>query len=183
VRLGGTLDDAAGEAFDKGARVLGLPYPGGPALAALAGDGDEHAVAFPRAMAGRPGHDLSFSGLKTALVQRVAAGGERRRAMAPDLAASYQLAIVETLVERTAGALEASGRRTLAVVGGVAANARLRAAFDEACARRGVTLRLAPLELCADNAAMIASAARDVEALPAPDYLALDAYARSPLVS
>jgi N6-L-threonylcarbamoyladenine synthase len=182
VVLGGTLDDAAGEAFDKGARLLGLGFPGGPALAALAESGDDEAVAFPRAMAGRPGCDLSFSGLKTALAQRVRAEPAPSDQARADLAASYQRALVETLVERTLRGLEASGRRTLALVGGVAANARLRHALTAACEERGVELRMAPLALCADNAAMIAAAARDVTPLTVPDYLALDAYARSPLL-
>jgi N6-L-threonylcarbamoyladenine synthase len=181
--LGGTLDDAAGEAFDKGARLLGLPYPGGPALEALARTGDPTAVLFPRAMRGRAGHDLSFSGLKTALATRVRELGPAADDAAGDLAASYQAAIVDTLVERTMGALEAGGRPVLAVVGGVAANTAVRTAFAEACAARGVILRLAAPELCVDNAAMIASAAREVPHLASPGYLGLDAYARSPLAN
>jgi N6-L-threonylcarbamoyladenine synthase len=179
--LGGTLDDAAGEAFDKGARLLDLPYPGGPALERLARAGDDEAFAFPRAMHGRAGHDLSFSGLKTALLQRVrelgADGVAARRA---DLAASFQRAVVDTLVERAIGAVEARAARRLALVGGVAANSVLRDALADACAARGVALHLAPLPLCADNAAMIAAAALHVEPLVAPAYLTLDAYARSP---
>jgi N6-L-threonylcarbamoyladenine synthase len=178
--LGGTLDDAAGEAFDKGARLLGLPYPGGPALEGLARGGDPEAIPFPRAMAGRPGCDLSFSGLKTALAQHVQSPDPGERA---DVAASYQQAIVDTLLERTLAALAGSGLRTLAVVGGVAANSRLRGAFEDACAARAIELRLAPLSLCADNAAMIAAASRFAEPLPPSRYLALDAYARSPLLS
>jgi N6-L-threonylcarbamoyladenine synthase len=103
--------------------------------------------------------------------------------VAGDLAASYQAAIVDTLVERTMGALEAGGRSVLAVVGGVAANTALRTAFAQACAQRAVTLRLAAPELCVDNAAMIAAAAREVAPLASPHYLALDAYARSPLAN
>src|SRR5262249_19571351 len=122
VVLGGTLDDAAGEAFDKGARLLGLGFPGGPALAALAEQGDDQAVHFPRAMAGRAGCGLSFSGLKTALAQRVRAEPDLSATARADLAASYERALVETLVERTLRGLELSGRRTLALVGGVAAN-------------------------------------------------------------
>jgi N6-L-threonylcarbamoyladenine synthase len=174
--IGQSLDDAAGEAFDKGARLLGLPYPGGPALERLAAAGDPAAHAFPVAMLGRPGHDFSFSGLKTALLHAVrgAPADERVRA---DLAASYQAAIVRALVGRTMEALAASGRRTLAVVGGVAANGALRGAFAEACAEAGVRLALAPLALCSDNAAMIASAARFLPALAPHEYLARDAYA------
>ncbi len=166
--LGTTLDDAAGEAFDKGARLLGLGYPGGAAIDRLARDGDPEAVRFPVARV--PGFDFSFSGLKTALVYAVrdlpAAEVERRRA---DLAASYQRAIVRALVERTRAAAEAFGAERIAVVGGVAANSELRAALPEAA--------LAPLRLCTDNAAMIASAARFVQSIPYPRYLGLDAYA------
>jgi N6-L-threonylcarbamoyladenine synthase len=162
--LGTTLDDAAGEAFDKGARLLGLSYPGGAALDALARDGDPEAYAFPVARV--PGLDFSFSGLKTALLYAVrdlpADELERRRA---DLAASYQRAIVRALVER----IEAAGGERIAIVGGVAANSELRASLPGATA--------APLALCTDNAAMIASAARYAARLESPDYLGLDAYA------
>ncbi len=166
--LGTTLDDAAGEAFDKGARLLGLGYPGGAALDRLAQGGDPGAYRFPVARV--PGLDFSFSGLKTALVYAVrdlpAEELERRKA---DLAASYQRAIVRALVERTQAAAEELQAGRIAVVGGVAANSELRAALPEAA--------LAPLELCTDNAAMIASAARFVQAIPYPQYLGLDAYA------
>jgi len=166
--LGTTIDDAAGEAFDKGARLLGLGYPGGAALDRLAKTGDPNAYAFPVARV--PGHDFSFSGLKTALLYAVRDLApeelERRRA---DLAASYQHAIVRALVERTLAAADLLRAERIAVVGGVAANSELRSALPEAA--------LAPLELCTDNAAMIASAARFVEAIPYPQYLALDAYA------
>jgi len=166
--LGTTLDDAAGEAFDKGARLLGLGYPGGAAIDRLARDGDPDAYAFPVARV--PGLDFSFSGVKTALLYAVreldAEELERRR---PDLAASYQRAIVRALVERTQEAASRNGGRPVAVVGGVAANSELRASLPGAA--------LAPLELCTDNAAMIASAGRYVEPIPYPDYLGLDAYA------
>jgi N6-L-threonylcarbamoyladenine synthase len=166
--LGTTLDDAAGEAFDKGARLLGLGYPGGAALDRLARDGDPEAFSFPVARV--PGLDFSFSGLKTALLYAVrdltADELERRRV---DLAASYQRAIVRALVERTLKAAEEAGAERIAVVGGVAANSELRTALPEAA--------LAPLELCTDNAAMIASAARYLPAIPYPEYLAIDAYA------
>jgi N6-L-threonylcarbamoyladenine synthase len=166
--VGSTLDDAAGEAFDKGARLLGLGYPGGAALDRLAQAGDPEAFAFPVARV--PGLDFSFSGLKTALAYTVRDLPpdelERRRA---DLAAAYQRAIVRALVERTREAAERLGASSIAVVGGVAANSELRAALPEA--------RLAPLALCTDNAAMIASAARYLPAIAFPDYLALDAYA------
>jgi N6-L-threonylcarbamoyladenine synthase len=166
--LGGTLDDAAGEAFDKGARLLGLGYPGGAAIDKLAREGDAKAHDFPVARVS--GLDFSFSGLKTALLYAVrelpADELERRRA---DLAASYQRAIVEALVGKTLEAARATGLETIAVVGGVAANSALREAIPNA--------KLAPLELCTDNAAMIASAARFRPAVPYPEYLALDAYA------
>jgi N6-L-threonylcarbamoyladenine synthase len=166
--LGTTLDDAAGEAFDKGARLLGLGYPGGAAIDRLAREGDPEAFDFPVARV--PGLDFSFSGLKTALLYKVreldADELERRRA---DVAASYQRAIVRALVERTEAAAEHTEARRIAVVGGVAANSELRASLPEAA--------LAPLELCTDNAAMIASAGRYVEAIPFARYLGLDAYA------
>jgi tRNA N6-adenosine threonylcarbamoyltransferase len=167
-RLGSTLDDAAGEAFDKGARVLGLGYPGGAAIDRLAREGDPDAFDFPVARV--PGLDCSFSGVKTALLYATRDLGseetERRKA---DLAASYQRAIVRALVSRLREAAAATGLSRVAVVGGVAANSELRAALPDA--------RFVPLELCTDNAAMIASCARFVEALPYPRYLALDAYA------
>ena len=167
-RLGTTLDDAAGEAFDKGARLLGLGYPGGAAIDRLAAEGDSGAFSFPVARV--PGLDFSFSGLKTALLYAVRDLGdgeaELRRA---DLAASYQHAIVRALSERALQAAHETGLRRLAVVGGVAANSGLRSALSEAT--------FAPLSLCTDNAAMIGSAARYARALPYPEYLALDAYA------
>jgi N6-L-threonylcarbamoyladenine synthase len=171
--LGQTLDDAAGEAFDKGARLLGLGFPGGPALERLARDGDPEAFEFPIA-ARVDGLDFSFAGLKTALLYRVRELGEdevdRRRA---DLAASYQHAIVEALVLRVERALERTGLERLALGGGVAANGPLRARVEQL----GVKLQIPPRELCTDNAAMIASAARFVPARPYPTYLDLDVYA------
>ena len=174
--IGQTLDDAAGEAFDKGARLLGLGYPGGAALERLAREGNDAAHDFGVAMAGRPGLDFSFSGLKTALRNAVIASGQSDAERA-DLAASYQRAIVRSLVSRTMRAVDASGRDTLAVVGGVAANGVLRGALEEACRTAGVRLALAPLALCSDNAAMIASAARYCTPVPFPEYLSQDAYA------
>lgn len=166
-RLGTTLDDAAGEAFDKGARLLGLGYPGGAAIDRLAADGDADAYAFPVARVA--GLDFSFSGLKTALLYAVRdldeAELDRRRA---DLAASYQRAIVHALVARAEEAIERTGLDRIAVVGGVAANSELRSALPGAV--------FAPLALCTDNAAMIASAARFVPSGPPPGYLGLDAY-------
>jgi N6-L-threonylcarbamoyladenine synthase len=167
-RVGTTLDDAAGEAFDKGARLLGLGYPGGAELDRLARQGDPDAHPFPVARV--PNFDFSFSGVKTALLYAVrdlpADELERRRA---DLAASYQRALVRALVERTRAAAHHLGTERIAVVGGVAANSELRAALPGAS--------LAPLHLCTDNAAMIGSAARFREAIPYPGYLELDAYA------
>jgi len=166
--LGTTLDDAAGEAFDKGARLLGLGYPGGAAIDRLAEEGDPEAYRFPVARV--PGLDFSFSGLKTALLYAVRdLGADELEARRADLAASYQRAIVRALVERTTQAAEQIGLPRIAVVGGVAANSELRAALPDAV--------LAPLPLCTDNAAMIASAARYATAVPFPEYLALDAYA------
>jgi N6-L-threonylcarbamoyladenine synthase len=163
--LGTTIDDAAGEAFDKGARLLGLGYPGGAEIDRLAREGDPEAYDFPVARV--PGLDFSFSGVKTALLYEVRNGDlEQRRS---DLAASYQRAIVRALARRTLQAAEEIGARRIAIVGGVAANSELRAALPGAAAP--------PLELCTDNAAMIASAARYAEAIPPPGYLALDAYA------
>ena len=174
--IGRSLDDAAGEAFDKGARLLGLGYPGGPRLEKAAAGGDDTAYDLPVSMLGRPGHDFSFSGLKTALRYAVDAEPAAQERTA-DLAASYQRAIVRSLVGRTMEALDATGHTTLAVVGGVAANGPLRSAFQSACDARGVTLALAPLALCSDNAAMIASAARFTDPVPYPEYLSRDAYA------
>ncbi len=165
--LGTTLDDAAGEAFDKGARLLGLGYPGGAEIDRLARDGDADAFAFPVARV--PGLDFSFSGLKTALLYKVRELGPEAEARRADLAASYQRAILRALVERTQEAAARTGAERIAVVGGVAANSELRAALPGAV--------LAPLQLCTDNAAMIGSAARFVEAVPYPRYLGLDAYA------
>jgi len=171
--LGQTLDDAAGEAFDKGARLLGLGYPGGPALERLARGGDPDAFRFPTA-ARLGGLDFSFAGLKTALLYRVRDLGdeeaERRRA---DLAAAYQHAIVESLAIRVERALLETGLERLSIGGGVAANGAVR----ERMRGFGVELHVPPRELCTDNAAMIASAARFVDARPYPEYLDLDVYA------
>jgi N6-L-threonylcarbamoyladenine synthase len=172
--LGRTLDDAAGEAIDKGARLLGLPFPGGPPLEKLAREGDPKAFDFPIGK-GVKGLDMSFAGLKTSLLYAVRDLGEqeteRRRA---DLAASYQHAIVEALTLRVERAVEETGLDRLALGGGVAANGPLRARME------GLGLaefRVPPRELCTDNAAMIGSAARFVEPLKYPDYLDMDVYA------
>jgi N6-L-threonylcarbamoyladenine synthase len=166
--LGTTLDDAAGEAFDKGARLLGLGYPGGREIDRLAREGDPAAYDFPVARV--PGLDFSFSGLKTALLYAVRdLDGQELEDRRADLAASYQHAIVRALVERTTEAAGQAGRERVAIVGGVAANSELRAALPHATA--------APLAYCTDNAAMIASAARWTDPVPYPKYLSLDAYA------
>jgi N6-L-threonylcarbamoyladenine synthase len=166
-RLGTTIDDAAGEAFDKGARLLGLGYPGGAEIDRLAREGDPEAFDFPVARV--PGLDFSFSGVKTALLYAVRDLGDGLPERRADLAASYQRAIVRALVQRTVEAAGQTGAERVAVVGGVAANSELRASLPGA--------KAPPLALCTDNAAMIASAARYVVAIPPPGYLALDAYA------
>jgi len=171
-----TMDDAAGEAFDKGARLLGLGYPGGRELDQLAARGDPGFARFPRAVPG--GRSFSFSGLKTALLYdlrgREEAEVEANRA---DIAASYQAAIVGQLVEKTVAGAAREGLRRVAVAGGVAANSGLRRALTEACEAEGLQLSLPPLSLCTDNAGMIGLAAGFLPALPWPDYLGLDAFA------
>lgn len=158
--LGETIDDAAGEAFDKSAKLLGLPYPGGPHLAKLALQGDATAFELPRPLlhSGKP--DFSFAGLKTAVLTQVkrlgAAPTEQQRA---DLAASTQAAIVEVLVKKSLLALKSSGLKRLVVAGGVGANAALREQLNQACARRGIRVHYPELSLCTDNGAMIAMAA------------------------
>jgi tRNA N6-adenosine threonylcarbamoyltransferase len=183
--LGRTLDDAAGEAFDKGARMLGLGFPGGPALERLAHDGDPRAFAFPasgsRSRGGRGATrpfarslDFSFAGLKTALLLKLRElSPSQARERAADLAASFQAAIVDHLMLRAEQALESTGHDRLAVGGGVAANGELRRRLHEL----GVSVHVPARSLCTDNAAMIASAARFSAPLPYPDYLGLDAYA------
>jgi N6-L-threonylcarbamoyladenine synthase len=176
--LGQTLDDAAGEAFDKSARLLGLGYPGGPALEKLAAGGDPEGFEMPVAMARDPGLDFSFSGLKTALVYRCRELGEEgvaeRRA---DLAASFQAAVVGQLISKLRRALKKGDWEAVALGGGVAANGPLREAVAALCEERGVRLKLVPRELCTDNAAMIGSAARFGPALEYPRYLDYDAFA------
>jgi N6-L-threonylcarbamoyladenine synthase len=176
--LGETLDDAAGEAIDKGARRLGLGFPGGPALQELAEDGDPSAIPFPVGMTRDPGLDFSFSGLKTALVYRCDELGQdgvaHHRA---DLAAGYQAAVVEQLVSRLARALDAGDWPAVALGGGVAANGPLRTAVADLCRERGIPLKLVPVSLCTDNAAMIGAAAVHGEPIAWPDYLGFDAFA------
>lgn len=155
--LGQTRDDAAGEAFDKAARALGLGYPGGPAIDTAAREGDPHAVRFPRADLG-DSLDFSFSGLKTAVYRRAQGfdGGGRDRS--EDLAAGFQEAVVDALLTNTLHAAEQQGVKVLAVAGGVAANSRLRERFAEAAEQRSLRLLIPPLSLCTDNAAMIGCA-------------------------
>lgn len=175
--LGRTLDDAAGEAFDKGARMLGLPFPGGPHLQRVATEGDPLAFPFPTAQK-VTGLDMSFSGLKTALLYAIRDLGEpeaqRRRA---DLAASYQRAIVETLAVRVERAVAQTGLRRVAVGGGVAANGPLR----ERLGTLGVELHVPPHALCTDNAAMIAAVALHAPPVAPAEALALDAYSTGDL--
>ncbi len=166
-RLGGTVDDAVGEAFDKAAKLLGLPWPGGPALERLAAAGDPARYPLPRPMLGRAGCDFSFSGLKTALAQRVVAfpPGPLPRDEAADLAASFQASVVAVLADRLSHALAAfaarhpalpPGRRLAVAAGGVAANGPIRAALAGAAQAAGFTLAVPPVRLCTDNAVMVA---------------------------
>jgi N6-L-threonylcarbamoyladenine synthase len=175
--LGSTVDDAAGEAFDKGARLLGLGYPGGPAIQRAAEGADPDAFEFPVAMSER-GLDFSFSGLKTSLVYRVRDLGaeetERRRA---DLAASFQRAITGQLMAKLERAARSGDWPAMALGGGVAANAELRERTESLCGELGLRLKLVPISLCTDNAAMIASAARFTDPIAYPDYLGFDAFA------
>ncbi len=154
--LGTTRDDAAGEAFDKVGKLLGVGYPAGPQIDRLAQRGDPHAVEFPRPMLEEPGFDFSFAGLKTAVLYHL-----RKHPDTPveDLAASFQEAVVDVLLGKTLKAAQGIGARRVVVVGGVAANSRLRARFQQECATQGYELYFPSLELCTDNAAMIAAAA------------------------
>jgi len=176
--MGETLDDAAGEAIDKAARLLGLGYPGGPALERLAAEGDPERFRFPVAMSRDPGLDFSFSGLKTALVYRVRElEGEALEEARADLAAGFQAAVVGQLVAKLRRALRREAWPAVALGGGVAANRPLREAVRELCRQEGVELKLVPGRLCTDNAAMIGAAARHREALAWPGYLGYDAFA------
>jgi N6-L-threonylcarbamoyladenine synthase len=156
--LGETIDDAAGEAFDKSAKLLGLGYPGGPALSRLAQQGDPRSFKLPRPLLYSGELDFSFAGLKTAVLTQVNRLGDALPAHRADLAASTEAAIVEVLLKKALAALEASGLQRLVVAGGVGANRRLRAELDAACARRGVRVHYPELALCTDNGAMIALA-------------------------
>jgi N6-L-threonylcarbamoyladenine synthase len=158
--LGDTLDDAAGEAFDKTAKVLGLDYPGGPALAALAEQGDAAAFALPRPLLHKPNLDFSFAGLKTAVaIKWAAVPGSRAEAQRADMAASVQAAIVDVLSAKSMRALKTTGLRRMVVAGGVGANRALRARLDDECRRIGAQVHYPELALCTDNGAMIALAA------------------------
>jgi N6-L-threonylcarbamoyladenine synthase len=160
--MGTTIDDAMGEAFDKTAKLLGLPYPGGPELERAAAKGDPASHALPRPMVGKPGCDFSFSGLKTAVAQVVTRLGHApNKKEAADVAASFQAAITESVARRTRVALETfaavhPGASHLVVAGGVAANRVLRAALEKVAAAHGFTLVAPPAALCSDNAAMVA---------------------------
>lgn len=188
TRLGGTIDDAPGEAFDKTAKLLGLPQPGGPAVEAEAAHGDAARFAFPRPLLDRPGCDLSFSGLKTALMRArdalVAQKGGLTRGDRADLCAGFQAAVADVLTEKSRRALMASpGITAFAVAGGVAANLTLRAGLEAAAAQAGVRFLAPPLSLCTDNAAMIAFAGIERFRAGARDDLSLSARPRWPLDS
>jgi N6-L-threonylcarbamoyladenine synthase len=180
--LGETRDDAAGEAFDKTAKLLGLPYPGGPELARLAARGTPGTFTFPRPMLDRPGLEFSFSGLKTAVVHAIR-GREMTDAMRADVAEGVQLAIVETLTAKALRALEATGLDTLVVSGGVSANRSLRTRLAEAARRQGARVYYPRIEFCTDNAAMIAVAGLARLQAGQHDSLAIQARARWPLES
>jgi N6-L-threonylcarbamoyladenine synthase len=174
--LGETLDDAAGEALDKAARLLELGYPGGPAIEREARGGDPTAFEFPVAMAHDPRLDFSFSGLKTSLLYAVRElGPDESRRRRADLAASFQAAVVGQLTAKLRRALDGGAWETVALGGGVAANGPLRERVGELCDSKGARLKLVARELCTDNAAMIASAARYLEPTPYPGYLDWDA--------
>jgi N6-L-threonylcarbamoyladenine synthase len=178
--LGATRDDAAGEAFDKGAQLLELGFPGGPAVDRLARLGNPEAIPFPRSYIRKGSLDFSFSGLKTALLYRLQKMDEKSRAVqAADLAAGYQEAIVAVLVEKSIAAVRSSGACALAVVGGVSANSRLRELLQQRALSEGLQLSIPPLAYCTDNAAMIAAAGR--QAFRTGLYAALDIDAKASL--
>ena len=185
TRLGGSIDDAPGEAFDKVAKILGLPQPGGPSVQAEAASGDARAVALPRPLLDRPGYDLSFSGLKTAVLRArdalMAPHGGLRRQDRANLCASFQRAVADVLTEKTARALRDHPVPVLAVAGGVAANAEIRARLEALCAQTGTRFLAPPLRLCTDNAAMIAWAGIERFRLGARDDMTLSARPRWPL--
>ena len=178
--LGGTIDDAAGEAVDKGARLLGLGYPGGAALERLAAGGDRGAFAFPVALSGRSQRDFSFAGVKTALLYRLRELGPAAEARRADLAASYQEAVMRPLADRLVEAALDLGVPAVALGGGVAANGRLRELVAERAAPHDLRVGVPGIRLCTDNAAMIGAAAQFTDAVPWPEYLGLDAVATAP---
>ena len=185
TRLGGTIDDAPGEAFDKVAKILGLGQPGGPAVEVEAASGDPSRVPLPRPLLDRPGFDMSFSGLKTAVLRArdaaVAAHGGLRRADRADICAAFQQAVADVLSEKTRRALAAHPVPTLAVAGGVAANATIRAGLDAVARAAGVAFVAPPLALCTDNGAMIAWAGIERFRLGHRDGMDLAARPRWPL--
>ncbi|MEL6662590.1 MAG: tRNA (adenosine(37)-N6)-threonylcarbamoyltransferase complex transferase subunit TsaD [Pseudomonadota bacterium] len=178
TRLGTTIDDAAGEAFDKTAKLLGLGFPGGPAVEKMAERGDPDAIDLPRPLLNKPGLDMSFAGLKTAVARAAEAGAKHA-----DLCASFQRAVCDVLEARTRRALEQSGRKTLVVAGGVAANTAIREALTRAAADYDARFVAPPLKYCTDNAAMIALAGAEHLAAgrAEPDGLAFKARPRWPL--
>ncbi|CAN5886065.1 tRNA (adenosine(37)-N6)-threonylcarbamoyltransferase complex transferase subunit TsaD [soil metagenome] len=174
--LGETLDDAAGEALDKGARMLGLGFPGGPAISKAAESGYPTRYDFPVGLKDKNNLDFSFSGLKTSLLYKLKAMDEQQvRTELPYLAASYQAAVVEALVRKVLRAAEKQDASTLVLAGGVAANGLLRRKLASESSERGYELVIPPPELCTDNAAMIGAAALHTPAIPFPDYLSLNA--------
>jgi N6-L-threonylcarbamoyladenine synthase len=184
--LGETIDDAAGEAFDKSAKLMGLPYPGGPWLAKLAEQGDAAAFKLPRPLLHSGDLDFSFAGLKTAVLTQARKLGGELEARKADLAASTQAAIVEVLLKKSLGAIEQTGLKRLVVAGGVGANRALREQLNAACAKRGVRVHYPELHLCTDNGAMIAMAAAmrlQADLAPATERYAFDVKPRWPLAS
>lgn len=184
--LGETIDDAAGEAFDKSAKLMGLPYPGGPWLAKLAEAGDAEAFKLPRPLLHSGNLDFSFAGLKTAVLTQARKLGEQLEDRKADLAASTQAAIVEVLLKKSMAAIEQTGLDRFVVAGGVGANRMLRQQLDAACAKRGVRVHYPELHLCTDNGAMIAMAAamRLAAGVQAPtERYAFDVKPRWPLAS
>lgn len=180
--LGGTRDDAVGEAYDKVARVVGLGYPGGPKVDRAAKDGDPEAVRFKRVYLENGSLDFSFSGLKTQVLNYI--NRERmagREVNVADLSASFQQAMLDVLVDKTMLAAEQTRADRLVTAGGVAANSRLRQMLAEACGARGIRLYMPEPVLCTDNGAMIAAAAYYKYRMQGPDDLSLDAYANLPL--
>jgi N6-L-threonylcarbamoyladenine synthase len=174
--LGETLDDAAGEALDKGARMLGLGFPGGPEISRAAKGGDPTRHDFPVGLKNKDNLDFSFSGLKTSLLYKLKALDEEGTLRElPHLTASYERAVVEALTRKLLRAAETRGAGTVVAAGGVAANGLLRRTLGEECGRRGLRLVVPPPELCTDNAAMIGAAAPLSDVLPFPEYLSLNA--------